>query len=169
VSRFVAVGRPVITRVALAPGAQAKIVEVRLPEELEAGRWITGSVSVDNVGDAKGKIACLIHTLWDDQYYGGWVEADPTQRVEFTVPENLIKMPDRDAEMEILAGVLLDGWEKFRRDDARSWTVKLAEVWPWWWILAAGAGGVALITVAGVIIYQERRREEQLMLMLLRR
>jgi len=154
----------------VATGAQARIVEVKLPRELEAG-WITGSVFVDNVGDETGKIASLIHTLWDDRWYGAWLEAPPGYRVEFRVPDGLISMPDRDAEMELLAGVLLDGWEKFRQDDMRSWTVKklVPEVWPWWWTIAAVSGSAALIAVVGVIAYQERKREEELMMMLMRR
>jgi len=158
--------------IALASGAVAKIVEVRLPEELEAGEYITGSVFVDNVGDARGKIGSLLHTLWDDQWYGGWLEADPGARIEFrvTAEETAIVMPEEDAEMEILAGVLLDGWDQFRRDDTASWTIKLyvPEVWPWWWPIAAVGGGVALITVVGVVAYQERKREEMLMMMLMR-
>jgi hypothetical protein len=169
-SRYFTVEKPAITRVMLAPGAVAKIVDVKLPTELEPGKWITGSVFVDNVGDAKGKIASLIHTLWDEKWYGAWVEVSPTTRVEFTVPEGLIKMPDQDAGMEILAGVLLDGWDKFRRDDMRTWTVKklVPPVWPEWWWIAALGGGVALIVVVGVVAYQERQREEMLMMMLMK-
>jgi len=156
----------------LTSGAVAKIVEIDLPRQLDPGSWITGSIYVDNVGDERGKIACVIHTLWDDRWYGGWVEADPTKRVRFDVPTELIQMPDEDARMEILAGVLLDGWDRFRKDDERSWTVEKRvppELFPWWWMLALGGGAACVAVVGGIVWVQERRREEELMLLLAKR
>jgi len=150
-------------------GQTGKIVEVNLPEELEAGQWITGSISVKNVGDAYEKLACLIHTLWDDAYYGAWQLVGPGVVVTVTIPEELIRMPGEDAEIEIYGGVLLDGWDTFRRDDMRTHTVKLKAVAPLeWWMLAAIAGGAALLLVGGAVAYQEHRRREELMLMLMR-
>ena len=165
-----AIEEPVITR-ALIPGAKASTVEVRLPEELEPGKSITGSVFVDNVGDAPGKIGSLIHCLWDDEWYGGYiVNVPPGGRCEFTVPEGLIEMPDQDANMKILGGVLQDGWEAFRQDDEVSWTVKkLVPEVPWpRWIWAGAAGGASLIVVVGAVAYQEDRRRQEMMMLLAR-
>jgi len=153
-------------------GAKAQIVEINLPRELEPGRWITGFVLVDNVGDERGKIACVIYAAWEDRYYGGWVEADPTARIRFDLPEGLIQMPDEDARMSIMTGVLLDGWDTFRKDDERSWTVRKRippELFPWWWMLALGGGAACVAVIGGIVWVQERRREEELMLLLAKR
>lgn len=169
-ARYTVVTGPAVTE-ALAPGALADVVDVKLPEELEAGKWITGEIHVKNIGDARGKIASLLHTLWDDKFYGGWLEVDPGVTVKFMLEEGLIEMPEEDALIEIYGGVLLDGWDKFRQDDATSWTVKLyvPPVWPWWWPIAAVGGGATLIAVVGAVAMEERRKETELMMLMARR
>jgi TM2 domain-containing membrane protein YozV len=82
------------------PGeAKASIVRIDLPSELEAGKWITGYIYVQNVGTASGVIRLLITTLWDGRQFTGQGAADVNQTLAFYIPEGVIQMPNQDATM----------------------------------------------------------------------
>jgi hypothetical protein len=102
-----------------AAGAKAKITEVSLPSELEAGKWITGYVVVANVGDARGLIRLYLTTLWDGMRYRGEATLDPNKAAQFNIPEGLIKMPERDAEIK------LEACHDDTVDDTRTHVIKL--------------------------------------------
>jgi hypothetical protein len=104
---------------AAAAGAKAKIIEVSLPSELEAGKWITGYVVVANIGDARGLIRLYLTTLWDGARYRGEATIDPNKAVQFTIPEGLIKMPNQDATIK------LEACHDDTVDDTRTHVIKL--------------------------------------------
>lgn len=107
-----------------APGVKAQIVEVSLPSELAAGAWITGYISVANVGTSRGLIRLYLTTLWDGKKYRGEATLDPNKAVRFDVPEGLIKMPEQDAEIK------LEACHDDTVDDTRTHTIKLKEAAP---------------------------------------
>lgn len=152
--------------------AKGKIVEINLPAEVTPGSSIGGTIVAENVGDATGKVGVVIHPTWGPQDVGAWALLSPGSRLAAQLSPGTYEMPDTDANLEIYAGTLEDGWDHFRRDDTRTWLVKrkidVAGWLPWWWWIAAVGGGVGVITVVGVVAYQESKREEEVMAVLRR-
>lgn len=79
--------------------AKAQITTISLPSELGAGKDVTGSIVLTNIGDAAGKLRLAITTTWDLKNYEG-ISPSPIGVggiFTVTVPAGLIVMPSKDA------------------------------------------------------------------------
>lgn len=131
----------------------AEIAAIILPRELYKDQYITGRISVSGVG----KIAATIKTLWNNKVYGAAALLPQKKTVSFIVPSGLIKMPGMEARLEVTAGILQDGWSKYKREDIRTWTVSLKtpEVDPLTRIGQLTAASFPIISILGAITLNE--------------
>jgi len=94
---------PSTIKLKVPPPAPSTVIETyELPAELAEGEWITGKITAHNAGDAAGVARIFIHTVWDDKWYThDPTSLDPCARLTVEIPEGLIKMPSRDAIIEM--------------------------------------------------------------------
>ena len=88
---------------------KAEIVELVLPDELNEGDSILGSIKIKNVGLAKGSLRILLTTEWNNNWYES-IEVVPVgDTLTANLLEGRIVMPSQDAVMTIEAQHLEDG------------------------------------------------------------
>ncbi|MEM1551576.1 MAG: carboxypeptidase regulatory-like domain-containing protein [Candidatus Bathyarchaeia archaeon] len=85
------------------------IESITLPSSLYAGEKITGSVTVKNAGNVRGKIALKITTLWDNRLaFADYMELDPGISWTIDIGDLNILMPATDATLRFEVGHLTD-------------------------------------------------------------
>ena len=88
---------------------KASITNINLPDELQAGEWITGYIDVKNIGTIEDNLRILITTEWDNKQYQGSASVPVGYALRIDIPEGLITMPEVDAIITIEGQHLEDG------------------------------------------------------------
>ena len=85
--------------------AKAQITTINLPDSLDAGKGITGSIVLTNIGTVAAKLKIFVGTVWDGQSYDvASLEAIGVNKTfTVTIPAGLMVMPDKDAIINIIA------------------------------------------------------------------
>ena len=86
--------------------AKAQFTTVNLPAELEAGKIVTGSIVLTNIGTAAGKLRLEFITAWDGTIYRSISPVAVAINGTFSVPITSvlnILMPNKDAVINMTA------------------------------------------------------------------
>lgn len=86
----------------------ASVNEINLPDKLAAGDSITGYARIENIGDIRGTLRCLLITEWNGDIYSTEQVLDPGGILEATLPAGVV-MPKQDAVTTVKAEHLEDG------------------------------------------------------------
>lgn len=103
------------------------VAAIDLPDQLDAGAWITGSLTIRNDGGADS-LAVVFKTEWDGRLFGtnfGGATLDPGQTGKATISEGSIKMPSQEAAVTIYGchqeagGEFIIGGVPYKVDDTK--------------------------------------------------
>ena len=111
-------------------GAEAQIEEINFPSELNPGDLIFGEITLKNVGDEvtsepAGYFGVLITTKWDGEEHTlfAYATVPPGETFTFHYQMSIGKMPESDAELEVIGRVWLPLDGVFRNDDIKIWSI----------------------------------------------
>lgn len=111
--------------------AIAQVEEIKFPESLQPGNLIFGEIVLKNVGDETagteeaGYFAVLITTKWDGKEHTQFAYAfvPPGETLTFKFYTSIGKMPDTDAELEVI-GRTWFGWDVgYKDNDIKTWLI----------------------------------------------
>ena len=103
------------------------IAAIDLPSQLDAGAWVTGSITIRNTGDSDS-LAVIFKTEWDGKLFGtnfGGTILKPGQSGTATLSEGSIKMPSQEATVTVYGchqetgGEFLVGGVPYKIDDTK--------------------------------------------------
>ena len=81
---------------------KASIIEVNLPDELEAGDLIIGYFRIKNIGTVEDDMRILVTTMWNGSRYSGWNTVPVNSVLRYAIIDtHNIRMPNQDAIIKI--------------------------------------------------------------------